>query len=141
MASVLTRFVTRLEILIFGHRAIVLSAIGLFTAVMAVFAVQLRMEAGFEKQMPIGHEYIETLKKYRNDLFGANRITVVVRALHGSIWTPQGLTRLYQVTQAVTFLPNVDRGGVESLWTPNAFVNEITEDGFRASPLIDGTIT
>jgi predicted RND superfamily exporter protein len=141
MASVLTRFVTRLEKLIFGHRAIVLSAIGVFTAVMAVFAVQLRMEAGFEKQMPIGHEYIETFKKYRNDLFGANRITVVVRARNGNIWTPQGLTRLYQVTQAVTFLPNVDRGGVESLWTPNAFVNEITEDGFRASPVIDGTIT
>jgi uncharacterized protein len=138
---VLTRFVIRLETLFFGHRAIVLAAIGIFTAVMAVFAVQLRMEAGFEKQMPIGHEYIRTFQKYRNDLFGANRITVVVRARNGNIWTPEGLTRLYKVTQAVIFLPNVDRQGVQSLWTPNAFVNEITEDGFRASPVIDGTIT
>jgi predicted RND superfamily exporter protein len=138
---VLNRFVTLLEKLFFGHRAIVLGTIGIFTAVMAVFAVQLRMEAGFEKQMPIGHEYIQTFQKYRNDLFGANRITVVVRARNGSIWTPQGLTRLYKVTQAVMFLPNVDRQGVQSLWTPNAFVNEITEDGFRANPVIDGTIT
>jgi uncharacterized protein len=138
---VLNRFVTRLEKLFFGHRAVVLIAIGIFTAIMAVFAAQLRMEAGFEKQMPIGHEYIKTFQKYRNDLFGANRITVVVRARDGNIWTPQGLTRLYKVTQAVMFLPNVDRQGVESLWTPNAFVNEITEDGFRANPVIDGTIT
>ena len=137
----LNRFVTLLEKLFFGHRAIVLGTIGIFTAVMAVFAVQLRMEAGFEKQMPIGHEYIQTFQKYRNDLFGANRITVVVRARNGNIWTPQGLTRLYKVTQAVMFLPNVDRQGVQSLWTPNAFVNEITEDGFRANPVIDGTIT
>ena len=137
----LTRLVIRLEKFFFGHRAIVLAAIGIFTAVMALFAVQLRMEAGFDKQMPIGHEYIKTFQKYRNDLFGANRITVVVRARKGNIWTPQGLTRLYKVTQAVMFLPNVDRQGVESLWTPNAFVNEITEDGFRASPVIDGTIT
>ncbi|RDU96251.1 efflux RND transporter permease subunit [Trinickia dinghuensis] len=137
----LTRFVTRLEKFFFGHRAIVLATIGVFTAIMAVFAVQLRMEAGFEKQMPIGHEYIKTFQKYRNDLFGANRITVVVRARNGSIWTPQGLTQLYKVTQAVEFLPNVDRQGVQSLWTPNVFVNEITEDGFRANPVIDGTIT
>jgi predicted RND superfamily exporter protein len=90
---VLNRFVTRLEKLFFGHRAVVLIAIGIFTAIMAVFAAQLRMEAGFEKQMPIGHEYIKTFQKYRNDLFGANRITVVVRARDGNIWTPQGLVQ------------------------------------------------
>lgn len=119
----------------------VLVSIGLFTAVMAFFAVQLRMDAGFEKQMPIGHEYIQTFQKYRSDLLGANRITVVVRARKGSIWTKEGLTRLYKVTQAVTYLPNVDRIGVQSLWTPNAYVNEITDEGFRAEPIISGTIT
>ncbi|MCP3727108.1 efflux RND transporter permease subunit [Paraburkholderia sp. CNPSo 3272] len=137
----ISRFVVRLEHFFFGHRGVVVLAIAVFTAIMAVFAVQLRMEAGFEKQMPIGHEYIQTFQKYRKDLFGANRITVVVRSRKGSIWTPAGLTRLYKVTQAVTFLPGVDRQGVMSLWTPNAFVNEITEDGFRANPVIDGTIT
>ncbi|WP_153135688.1 efflux RND transporter permease subunit [Paraburkholderia agricolaris] len=137
----LNRLVFRLEALLFGHRAIALGIIGLFTVVMAVFAVQLRMDAGFEKQMPSGHEYIETFEQYRHDLFGANRITVVVKARHGTIWTADGLRRLYAVTQAVAYLPNIDRGGVQSLWTPNAFVNEITEDGFRADPLIDGTIT
>ncbi|RQY49136.1 RND family transporter [Burkholderia stagnalis] len=137
----LNRLVSRLEKAFFAHRAIVLVVIGLFTVVMAVFAVQLRMDAGFEKQMPIGHEYIRTFQKYRSNLLGANRITVVVRARKGSIWTPEGLTRLYKVTQAVTYLPNVDRIGVRSLWTPNAFVNEITDEGFRAEPIISGSIT
>lgn len=137
----LNRLVKTLERFVFGHRAAVLVSIGLFTAVMAFFAVQLRMDAGFEKQMPIGHEYIRTFQKYRNNLLGANRITVVVRARKGSIWTKEGLTRLYKVTQAVTYLPNVDRIGVQSLWTPNAYVNEITDEGFRAEPIISGTIT
>ncbi|MCA8031266.1 efflux RND transporter permease subunit [Burkholderia cepacia] len=137
----LNSLVLRLEHLFFGHRRVVMVTIAAFTVLMAYFAVQLRMEAGFEKQMPIGHEYIQTFQKYRKDLFGANRVTVVVRARHGTILTPEGLTRLYRVTQAVMFLPNVDRQGVMSLWTPNAFVNEITEDGFRANPVIDGTIT
>nr|WP_282445149.1 efflux RND transporter permease subunit [Pseudomonas sp. W2Jun17] len=118
-----------------------LASLALFTLGMAWFAVQLRMEAGFEKQLPIGHEYIETFETYRNDLLGANRLTVVVKARQGTIWSQAGLKRLYDVTQALIFLPNVSRSSVRSLWTPNAFVNEITEEGFRADPLVPGTVT
>jgi uncharacterized protein len=113
----------------------------MLTVVLAFFGAQLRMEAGFEKQMPIGHEYVATFQKYRAQLFGANRLTVVVKPRQGTVWTKKGLTRLYDVTQAVMFLPNVDRLGVQSLWTPNSFVSEITEEGFLAQPVISGTIT
>jgi uncharacterized protein len=133
--------IARFEALAFGHRRAILVALALFTLVMGGFALQLRMDAGFEKQMPLGHEYIRTFQAYRNDVLGANRLNIVVKSRHGSIWTPPALKRLYEVTQAVTFLPNVERLGVQSLWTPNSFVNEITEEGFRADPLIDGTIT
>jgi len=139
--SGLVRAVQYTEAIAFRHRRAILIALALFTAVMAWFASQLRMDAGFEKQMPIGHEYIKTFQTYRNDVLGANRLTIVVKARKGSIWTPAALKRLYEVTQAVTFLPSVERLGVQSLWTPNSFVNEITEEGFRADPLIDGTIT
>ncbi|MBK3475834.1 MMPL family transporter [Pseudomonas sp. MF6751] len=131
----------RIEQWLFSHRMLTLASLALFTLGMAWFAVQLRMEAGFEKQLPIGHEYIETFETYRNDLLGANRLTVVVKARQGTIWSEAGLKRLYDVTQALIFLPNVSRSSVRSLWTPNAFVNEITEEGFRADPLVPGTVT
>ena len=137
----LNRSIKLLEHWLFSHWRVVVAALLGLTAVMGFFAAQLRMDAGFEKQIPIGHEYVRTFRKYRDDLFGANRLTVVVKARHGSIWTKEGLERLYDVTQAVTLLPNVDRLGVQSLWTPNSFVNEITEDGFRAEPVIPGTET
>ncbi|MBN3787677.1 MMPL family transporter [Burkholderia sp. Ac-20353] len=133
--------VSKIEAWLFSHRVLTLTVIGIFTALMAAFAVQLRMDAGFEKQIPIGHEYVKTFQQYRDALPGANRITVVVKARNGSIWSQEGLRRLFQVTQEVSYLPFVDRGSVQSLWTPNSFVNEITEDGFRADPLIEGTIT
>ena len=133
--------VRKLEDALFRRRGLVLCALLAFTAVMAVFALQLRMDAGFEKQMPAGHPYIETARQYEKDLFGANRLTVVVQARQGDIWTAEGLGRLLQVTEAVQFLPHVDRVGVQSLWTPNSFVNEITEEGFRAEPVIAGTVT
>ncbi|QCP51688.1 RND family transporter [Trinickia violacea] len=133
--------IRHLEEWLFSRRFLVLGAFVAFTAVMAFFGVQLRMDAGFEKQIPIGHEYVKTFKQYRADLFGANRLTVVVKSKHGTIWTKEGLSRLAAVTQAVAYLPNVDRLGVQSLWTPNSFVNEITEDGFRSQPIIPGTVT
>jgi uncharacterized protein len=129
------------EALAFRHRAAILASLAVFTLIMGWFAVQLRMDAGFDKQMPIGHEYIKTFQTYRDDVLGANRLNIVVKARKGTIWNAAALKRLYDVTQAVTFLPGVERLGVQSLWTPNSFVNEITEDGFRADPLIDGTIT
>ncbi|WP_077035538.1 RND family transporter [Pelomonas sp. KK5] len=135
------RQVARLEALLFARKGPVLALFALLTLVMAGFGAQLRMDAGFEKQMPIGHEYVRTFLQYRDDLIGANRLTVVVRAKRGSIWTRDGLSRLSDVTQAVTFLPYVSRGSVQSLWTPNSFVNEITEEGFRAEPIIPGTVT
>lgn len=137
----LTRTLGGLENFCFKYRTPFLIWLAVFTAVMGYFALQLRMEAGFEKQMPTGHEYIETFHKYRNDVLGANRLNVVVKARKDTIWTQAGLKRLYDVTQAVIYLPGVDRLGVQSLWTPNSFVNEITEEGFRADPLISGTVT
>ncbi len=139
--SFLTKYLRWLEDLCFRFRHSILVLLALFTALMGYYALQLRMDAGFEKQMPIGHEYIQTFNQYRDDVLGANRLNIVVKAREGSIWTPAGLERLYEVTQAVSFLPNIDRLGVQSLWTPNSFVNEITEEGFRADPLISGTIT
>ncbi|MBS1141459.1 MAG: transport protein [Proteobacteria bacterium] len=136
----LTRTLSGLENFCFKYRTPFLIWLAVFTAVMGYFALQLRMEAGFEKQMPTGHEYIETFHKYRNDVLGANRLNVVVKAKKENIWTQAGLKRLYDVTQAVIYLPGVDRLGVQSLWTPNSFVNEITEEGFRADPLISGTV-
>ena len=139
--NVLTRMISRLTNLVFRLRKPILAVLLVFTVVMGFFALKLRMEAGFEKQMPIGHEYIQTFQKYRADLLGANRLNIVVKARKGTIWNKEALTRLYEVTQAVMFLPNVSRLGVQSLWTPNSFVNEITEEGFRADPLIPGTVT
>jgi predicted RND superfamily exporter protein len=134
------RLLARFESVCFERRNWLMLALLGLTLVMGYLGSQLRMEAGFEKQMPANHPYIETFHTYRNDVMGANRLNIVVRARKGTIWSAAGLKRLYEVTQAVTFLPNVERLGVQSLWTPNTFVNQITEEGFRADPLIDGSI-
>ena len=137
----LNQWVAGLERFFFLYRRATLGLLLALTALMAFFALQLRMDAGFDKQMPTDHPYIQTFQKYRADVLGANRLNIVVKARQGSIFTVAGLQKLYDVTQGVVFLPSIERLGVQSLWTPNSFVNEITEEGFRADPLIDGTIS
>src|SRR6266496_843766 len=136
----LARFVARLENTLFSHRVATLASLILFTLVMGVFAAQLRMSAGFDKQLPQGHEYIETFYQYRDLVFGANRIVVVVHAQHGDMWNAAFLKKLNEVTQAVMFLPGIDRRTVTSLWTPTTPALEITEEGFKSEDVIGGDI-
>ena len=133
--------VTQLETRLFRHRALVIVCFAAITVVMGYFALQLKMSAGFDKQLPAGHEYIQTFEKYRNDLFGANRVIVVVKPRQGDIWNEAALRRLYDVTQAVIFLPGVDRRTVQSLWTPNTRALEITDEGLKAEDVIGGDVT
>src|SRR5450830_407781 len=95
----------RFEALAFSSRIPILLGLLAFTALMSFFALQLRMDAGFEKQIPTDHEYVATLNQYRDELFGANRLNIVLRAKHGTIWNKTALSRLNEMTQAVMFLP------------------------------------
>ena len=137
----LARLVAHLEGTLFAHRGKVLVALTLLTVVMGVFAAQLRMSAGFDKQLPQDHEYIKTFYQYRDLVFGANRVVVVVHQRNSDIWNAAFLKKLNEVTQAVMFLPGVDRRTVTSLWTPTTRVLEITEEGFEAEDVIGGNIT
>ena len=140
MSSIVT-FVKRLEDLFFRYRRSTLVALLVLTAVMGILASRLHMSAGFDKQLPVGHEYTDTFFQYRTQLFGSNRIMVVVRARDGNIWTPASLKKLHEVTEAVLYLPGVDRRSVQSLWTPNTRVYELTEEGFQAEDVIGGNVT
>ncbi|CAG0958535.1 Sulfolipid-1 exporter MmpL8 [Burkholderiales bacterium] len=137
----LARLVARLEGAFFAHRAATLAALALVTVVMGVFAAQLRMTSGFDKQLPQAHEYVKTFHQYRDQVFGANRIIVVVHATAGDVWNAPALRKLADVTHSVMFLPGVDRRTVSSLWTPTTRVLEITEEGFKSEDVIAGDIT
>ncbi|MDD2669802.1 MAG: RND family transporter, partial [Zoogloea sp.] len=135
------KLVIGLQRFFFGHRLLTLGVLLAFTALMGVFAAQLRMSAGFDKQLPQDHEYVQTFNQYRDVLFGANRIIVVVEAKKGDIWNEKALTKLYDVTQALFFMPGVDRRTVTSLWTPNTRAVQITEEGMKAEDVIGGDVT
>ncbi|AZC18416.1 RND family transporter [Pseudomonas sp. CMR5c] len=133
--------VSTLERLFFRHRLATLGVLALITLIMASYAARLEMSAGFDKQLPQQHEFIKTFNQYRDVLFGANRVIVVLHVRHGDIWNTQAMTRLYDLTQALFFMPGIDRRSVTSLWTPNTRAVQITEQGMKAEDVIGGDVT
>ena len=133
--------VEKLEDIVFRSRLIILGFFAAFTIYSGYYATQQKMTAGFEKQLPAGHEYIQTFQEYRDRLFGSNRIIVVLKQREGVIWNKDYFSTYKDLTDALFYLPGVARHTLTSLWTPNSRYFEITEDGFVADDVIPGTIT
>jgi predicted RND superfamily exporter protein len=133
--------VEKLETILFRFRGVILAVFAAFTIYSGFYATQLKMTAGFEKQLPAGHEYIQTFQEYRDRLFGSNRIIVVLKMREGQIWNRDFFSQYKDLTDALFYLPGVARHTLTSLWTPNSRYFEITEDGFVADDVIPGTIT
>ena len=106
------------------------------TAVMAVFAFRLRVDASFNKTLPLDHDYIRTFTKYQSEFGGANRVIVALMTKSGDIFTPEFFTELKKVTDEISYLPAVERAQVQSLFTPNVRYIEVVEDGFSGGNVI-----
>ncbi len=128
--------IDRLEGFVFRRRALIISVYTLVTAAMVWFASDLRVEASFSKLLPLEHEYIRTFTEYRAEFGGADRVIVALMVKEGDIFTEDYFSRLEALTDAVFFVPGVDRAHVYSLFTPNVRYTEVVEDGIRAGNVI-----
>ena len=131
----------QVENLVFRLRLPILLALALLTIITGYFAVQLRFDAGFIKQLPTHHPFIETFNAYRDKLPSPDTFIIGVHPREGTIWTVEALRKLNEVTDAIFFLPGVYRGSVQSLWTPNTRVLEVNEEGLLAYNVIESEVT
>ena len=129
--------IERLENLVFDRRAMVIALFAVVTVLLLGSASRLRVDAGFNKLLPLEHEYMQTFVHYR-EFGGANRILIALLAREGDIFTPAFFAKLREVTDAVFFLPGVDRTQVHSLFTPNVRFTEVVEDGISGGNVIPG---
>jgi predicted RND superfamily exporter protein len=101
---------------------------------MGWYAARVRVDASYNKSLPLQHEYIRTLTKHQAEFGGTNRVLIALMAREGDIFTEPFFKALKQVTDEVFFVPGVDRGQVQSIFTPNIRFIEVVEDGFPAAP-------
>ena len=129
-------FAERLEHVVFGHRPLVIGVFLLATVFLGWAASGVHIDAGFTKQLPLKHPYMATFLKHQQEFGGANRVLVALVARDGNMFTPEFFEALKGATDEVFFLPGVDRGRVQSLFTPNVRYTEVVEDGIAAGNVI-----
>ena len=106
------------------------------TVFMGFSMMNLKIETGFKKQLPLEHEYMQTFLKHEQEFGGANRVLVALMAKDGNMFTPEYFDALEDITNKVFFISGVDRASVRSIFTPNVRFVEIVEDGFAGGNVI-----
>jgi uncharacterized protein len=131
-----SKTINTLENSLFSNRQWVIGFFVLLTVFMFSSAMQLKVDAGFSKHLPLQHEYMQTFTKHREEFGGANRVLVALIAKEGDMFTPEFFDTLKQTTDDVFFIEGVDRTRVTSIFTPNVRFTEVVEDGIAGGNVV-----
>ncbi|MEO2279288.1 efflux RND transporter permease subunit [Pseudoalteromonas pernae] len=133
--------VESLERSLFRHRMWVILAFVLATVALAFQATKLKLDASFNKNIPLNHEYMKVYTKHEAQFGGANGILISVCDANGDIFNEEFFTQLKAVHDQLYFIPGVNRPLVNSIFSPSARFVEVVEDGFSGGPIIPANFT
>ena len=122
--------------LVYARRALTFGVLVVLTLWLGWHALNIQADAGFEKQIPLEHPYMQTFKEYEKAFGGANLISVALMHRDGDIYDADYLATLQRVTDEIFFLPGVDRSRVTSLFTPGVRYIEVVEGGFEGGDVV-----
>ena len=128
---------SRVERALFNHRLLIIVLCALVTAVLGWQATKLRLNASFEKAIPVHHPYIQNFLAHERDLRGlGNAVRIAVANPRGTLYDKDYLETLRQISDEVFLIPGVDRLAMKSLWTPATRWVGVTEEGLEGGPVI-----
>lgn len=121
---------------LFKYRALFLSVFCIITVGLFYQSTQLRLDAGFTKNIPLNHPYMQTYMKHVNDFGGANSILVSVCDESETIFNTNFMQRFKEIHDQLFFINGIDRSSVDSLYSSSTRFTEVVEDGFAGGPVI-----
>jgi hypothetical protein len=114
----------------------------LMTIMYAASALNTRFDTGFNKLIPLKHDYMSAFLDHSSKFTGANRVMVSLEWTgEGDIYNPEFMQALRKATDEVFFTPGINRATVRSLFTPEIRYIEITEYGFMGNVVIPSKFT
>lgn len=135
--SIVQKFVAWSADTLLKRRKPLLAIFILITIALGYSASGIRLDPGFNKQIPVNHPFMKNFLQYSETFSGANNVLVSVRWKgDGDIYNAEFLEVLRKVTDEVFFIPGVRRASVSSLFTPNVRYIEVTEQGYRGDVVV-----
>ncbi|MCG7561538.1 MMPL family transporter [Pseudoalteromonas sp. McH1-42] len=126
----------QLVYVVFRHRVAMIILFIIATLFLGYRATQIQLDASFNKNIPLNHEYMKVYLKHEKQFGGANSILISVCDADGDIFNPEFFTQLKAVHDQLYFIPGVNRPLVNSIFAPSARFVEVVEDGFAGGPII-----
>ncbi|WP_404340238.1 RND family transporter [Pseudoalteromonas mariniglutinosa] len=130
-----------LEKAVFRHRLLAIVIFAITTCLLLFKATQIQLDASFNKNIPLNHEYMKIYTKHEKQFGGANSILISVCDADGDIFNGDFFTQLKAVHDQLYFIPGVNRPLVNSIFSPSARFVEVVEDGFAGGPIIPANFT
>jgi predicted RND superfamily exporter protein len=103
---------------IVGHAWLVLLAVAGVTTALIVGMGRLRADFNLEASLPAHHPFVQIDREIRQQFGGRNTMIVAIVPRTGSVWRPEVLTVVQDVTLAALRLPDVIAQNVVSLAAP-----------------------
>ena len=126
-----------LERIIFNNRLEVTCVFVIVTCLLGFQALQLVVNANFERMIPSSHPYIRNYLDHKVELRGlGNSIRIVVENTQGDIYDSEYLSVLQKVNDTAFLMQGVDRPWMKSLWTPFVRWAEQIEGGIDGGPVM-----
>jgi hypothetical protein len=135
----LQKLIDRISALVFNNRKMLLIVFTAITVLFVISASQLKVDAGFNKMVPLTHPYMKVYTEYQGVFGGANRIAIALVQKEGDIYNKEFMEKLKALTKDVQGLTGVDQPSVKSLFTPNTRFIEVVEEGFSGGNVVHAT--
>lgn len=125
------------ERMLFNNRPVFIVLSLLITIFLGWNALNLGLNASYEKTIPTKHPYVATYLEHKADLAGlGNAIRIAVENPQGSIFEADYLEILRQINDEIYLMAGVDRPYMKSLWTPATRWVAVTEEGLEGDVVI-----
>ncbi|KXI29052.1 efflux RND transporter permease subunit [Paraglaciecola hydrolytica] len=132
----MNKFINYVEGMVFRYRLSVVLLFLLATVFLAYQSSLLKLDAGFTKNIPLQHEYMQNYMKHSKDFGGANSVLVAVCDRNATIYNQQFFDTLKQAHDQLFFINGIDRSLVKSIYSSSTRFTEIVEGGFAGGPVI-----
>ncbi|MGH7865834.1 MAG: efflux RND transporter permease subunit, partial [Candidatus Binataceae bacterium] len=106
---------------ILTRRYLVLAVVGALTLFFGYFALQTQLTTSFGDLLPQNHPFVQIAHKYDSYFGGVNSVTIMVEAREGTVYTPDILAKITNMTRNMDLVYGIQHGSVRSLANASYF--------------------
>lgn len=119
------------------HPRLVIVGVVAVTALLAGGASRLRVVADLEANLPTDSPYVAADREIRESFGGRKPVALGFIVPGGSVWTPENLAVLAELSQATADLPDVIASSVVSLASPKATDLRADAEGIAVTRILE----